>query len=488
MFAIVSSSPLRRSRLAQLTLPALATAMLSLAPAARAAEIVAQSYSGPTDTVAYPAGSAASGEDGLEDRVRALEKRLEQRAESEKKAQEAGTAVTGSDGYSLKGSDGNFQIRWKGGLQSDSRTYQEGADARVADSYLIRRVRPIVDVTAWKYFGLRIVPDFGGGTVALVDAFVDVAYVPALKVRVGKFIPPFGLERQQAFTDVPLVEQAHTTNLTPNRDVGIQFFGDLFQDRLSYALASYAGAPDGAAWDADNNSPKDVAVRLFTHPFRVGGPALLKGLGVGFAATYGAHNGDTVNGSNLAAYRSPGQQIFFRYAQNTPSTQAGTAVANGDKVRFSPQGYYYAGPFGILAEYVQSSEKVTRGGSSADLVHTAWQATASVVLTGETPGYRLLKPNRNFLDGRGGLGAIELTGGISQITFDSESFQGAAPYANPSQSAREAITYIAGINWYLSRNFRLSTNYDFTQYEGGAAGGGNRAEEKVILNRVTVTF
>src|SRR5690606_1186167 len=325
---------------------------------ASAAEIAAQPSPGPIDTVPATSSGHSPAAEGLEGRVRALERQLELRAESDRLARESGAALSNADGYSLKGPDGNFQIRWRGGLQSDNRIYQEGADARVPDTYLIRRVRPIVDVTAWKNFGLRIVPEFGGGSFALVDAFVDVAYAPFLKVRIGKFIPPFGLERQQSFTDVPLVEQAHTTNLTPNRDVGIQLFGDLFGERLSYALASYAGAPDGAAWDADNNSPKDLAARVFAHPFKTSGPAWLSGLGIGFATTYGIHGGDTVSGSSLTSYRTPGQQIFFRYAQNTPSTVAGTVVADGDKVRLSPQGYFYAGPFGILGEYVRSSEKV----------------------------------------------------------------------------------------------------------------------------------
>lgn len=467
----------------------------ALAASATAADrpVLAQGYPGPTDTLPSAATSgqaapAAAGSTGLEERLAILERKLEIKdEEAAAKAKEASTASSGPEGYGLKGPDASFQFRWRGGIQTDGRYYQDGADARVPDTYLIRRVRPIIDVVAWKHYGIRIVPDFGGGTVALVDAFVDANWHPAFKARFGKFIPPFSIERLQAFTDAVLVEGSHAVNFAPNREPGLQIHGDLFNERLSYAVASYAGSPDGASWDADNNSPKDVAVRLFAHPFKTGEIELLRGLGLGAAATYGAHNGDTVGGSSLASYRSPGQQIFFRYAQDRNVTVAGTTVADGDKLRLAPQGYWYAGSFGILGEYVWNREAVRRGDRAGELEHTAWQATASWVLTGETPGYRALKPRHAFLQD-GGLGAIELTGGISRASFDPEAFEGATPYASPAQSAEEATSYVAGVNWHLSRSFRLSFNYDYTQFEGGAANGGDRAEEKVFLNRVTVTF
>ena len=50
-------------------------------------------------------------------------------------------------------------------------------------------------------------PDFGNNTVALLDAYADLHPRPWLRLRVGKFKPPIGLERLQTDAYVPLPER-----------------------------------------------------------------------------------------------------------------------------------------------------------------------------------------------------------------------------------------------------------------------------------------
>ena len=56
-----------------------------------------------------------------------------------------------------------------------------------ACTLLLRRVRPIFEATAYKYFGVRLMPDFGDGKVVLYDAYVDAK--PNADNRTPKEVP-----------------------------------------------------------------------------------------------------------------------------------------------------------------------------------------------------------------------------------------------------------------------------------------------------------
>ena len=131
----------------------------------------------------------------------------------------------------------------------------------------------------------------------------------------------------------------------------------------------------------DNNVDKDFAARIFAHPFQNTGLVLLQGLGVGFAVSYVDASGNATS-TNLPEYRTPGQQRFFAYRGGSTAT-----IASDERLRLSPQGYYYYGPFGLLAEYVTVSQEVERTIAGltreGELDHDAWQVAVSYVLTGE---------------------------------------------------------------------------------------------------------
>lgn len=78
-----------------------------------------------------------------------------------------------------------------------------------------------------------------------------------------------------------------------------------------------------------------------------------------------------------------------------------------------PQAYYYKGPFGVFAEYVVTSQGVTRTAgatlNSATLRNTAWQVAASWFVTGEENAYKAVTPLKPFNLGLTGWGALELT-------------------------------------------------------------------------------
>jgi len=416
----------------------------------------------------------------LNQKVRILERKdeLEKEAATEK-AKTATSVTSGRDGFSIRSTDGAYQLKIRGYVQLDGRFYQNDDERPANDTFILRRVRPIFEGTVFKIFDFRIMPDFGGGTTVLQDAYIDARFSPKIKVRAGKFKPPVGLERLQSGTDILFVERGLPTNLVPNRDLGVQLFGDLARGNVSWAVGAFNGVPDGGSGDLDNNDGKDYAARLFFQPFLAdNGP--WKGLGFGVAASTGDQEG-TLASTSLAGYRTPGQQTFFSYRSD--GTVAGTVIADGERFRLSPQGHLYRGPFGLLAEYAISRQEVQRAGVSAELENTSWHAEASWVFGGE-PTFRAVSPKKPFDREAKTWGAFEIKARYGRLEVDEDSFP---IFANPASSAQAADEWGLGLNWYLNRNFRIYLDYERTEFEGGASAG-DREDENVLLSRFQIAF
>jgi phosphate-selective porin OprO/OprP len=61
-------------------------------------------------------------------------------------------------------------------------------------------------------------------------------------------------------------------------------------------------------------------------------------------------------------------------------------------------------------------------------------------------------------------------------------------FANADASASDALNLGVALNWLPAKNLKLSLDWEWTQFKGGAAGGGDRAPEEVFLARVSSFF
>lgn len=420
--------------------------------------------------------------DSLEARQRVLERKqeldLEERA---KTAKESSTVSAGKNGFSLQSADGKFQLKLKGLVQADARVVLDDETPNELNTFLLRRVRPSLEGTLYKNFSFRILPDFAGGNFTLLDAYIDAKIRPEVVIRAGKFKEPVGLERLQSIQALTFVEFALPTNLVPNRDAGVQVSGDIKDGLVSYAVGAFNGTVDAGSNELDINNEKDITARLFAHPFKTSSLTALEKLGVGISGTYGDAQG-TAASSALPSYRSSAQQTFFRYRSD--GTAAGTVVADGARYRLSPQAYYYYGPFGVLGEYVLSNQHVNLNGAEKDLNHHAWQVTTSYVIGGDA-SYTGVKPRQPFSIKEGNLGAVELAARYHELRIDDDTFP---TFANPAQSAKQARSFGAGVNWYLNQNVRLATNFEYTGFEGGNTGNTDRPSEKALFSRLQLNF
>src|SRR6267142_1866598 len=379
--------------------------------------------------------------DDLEQKVKILERNRELDVEAaEAKSKEAPKITIGSDGFSFGNADGSYALQLKGVLQVDSRTFFHDAGIVGNDSLLLRRARPVLQGTVARDFDFLFVPDFGGSSVQIFDAYLNYRYRPELQLRAGKMKSPIGLEQLQADVDILFNERSLVTDLVPNRDLGIQLHGEILGGVASYAVGIFNGVGDArnsSNFDFEDN--KAFEGRVFFQPFKTTSLYGLQGFGFGLSGSYESMQRTNITGlpsttgGTLPGFVTDGQQQFFAY---NPVGGA-VVVADGEHWRLSPQAYYYYGPFGFLVEYIISDQRVTRvlgaTRTTSRLENTAWEVTGSWILTGEDAAYKGgVKPRHPFNPLAGGWGAWQLLGRDEPLDIDNDAFP---LFSNPASSA-----------------------------------------------------
>ena len=489
-------------------------------------------------------------------------------------------------------------IGWNPSLGEDGAPNPFNAGSGLSsDKFLIRRARLQFAGTLGKYTDFLIAPDFAGGQTRLFDSWADFHYWQPASFAIGKMKGPQDLERLQTATNLLFNERAYPTQLAANRQIGALLHGELegpgfdtkyisnishTQELFAYQIGVFNGSQDNQAVqnsDTTNFDNKEYAARVFAHPFRHVDFEPIQRLGIGFAGNYTNWEGQqNSQATPIAALTSQGQNNILTYSTgvtdpsssvtNTTQTfgaitgqgQAGSgtttlqspktvttavttttysaAVLNGSQYHFAPQGYWYWGPFGLLADWTSSTQGLAVNQSSSTTTTTqtdvnakttsgsgytqipgsrtttttttqtpqklvnqtsqtnlAWQVAASYVLTGEDNTYWAIKPRQNFDPFSGNWGAWQVAFRWHELDIDQDTFTNygtaANPlylFADPRSSVQHASTWGLGLNWILNSNVSIKGNYEQTQFTGGAVTStgevANRPDEKVFFTRV----
>lgn len=463
----------------------------------------------PAPAVPSPPGPAIEARlDEIEQLARVADRKHEILEEAaEKKRKEAPVTSVSDKGFTTALPDGSYALKVRGLVQVDGRSFLGNEGLSANDTFVVRRFRPFLEGTLFSLVDFRLMPELAGG-VQVLDAYVDVHPWTWLRLRVGKYKAPIGLERLQSDPFRVFLEQSLVQNLSSQRDVGVQLWGDVAEGRILYAAGIFNGAPDNSTADTDLNRAKDFQGRLFFHPFRGDAELAWGMLGLGFAAATGNRAGRppaAVDGlviptvpaaTGLSPFRTSGQNPFFQYlAPPADTTGELTTFADGRATRLNPQLYYYLGGFGLLAEYLWLSQGVRRGDSTAVLRHQAALVTASWVLNGAA-SYEGATPRVPFDPTKGAWGALEIGARWSWIAVDNDSFgdpaiAGSVQYANPGNSVRSAHNLGGVVTWVPRRSVHFALSFEQTRFEGGAgtaAAVTDRPTENVVIGRGQVTF
>ena len=412
--------------------------------------------------------------------------------------------------------EGAFKFKIGGLLQPQLRTFINTPDA--TSTFLIRRARLNLEGTVFKNFDWKLQTDFQTNGVdnttntTVQDAYVGAKAFDSLQLRIGKMKSPIGVERWQSAHARWFTDLITTTYLVPNRTVGAMLWGNVGDGFAEYYTGIFNGAPDGGSSNVSTSkqNTKDFEARLAVSPFAKTSIVPLKKLTAGAGVTYAPQ----LNG--LGTYATANQQSFFKYRSSTVNA---TAANPGEQARFVPNLQYFWGPFGLYAEAAWSTVGVsgTQSNTKAvvkktnvvdskgktigsfnttsnsttiqeyrtNLTNFGWQIAASYMLTGEENSFRAISPRRKFSPSTGGWGALQLTARVGQLTVDSNAFP---IYADPNTQAERSTTFGTGLNWILNDNAKLTLQYDYTSFIGGAANGTNRPDANAITSQFQVYF
>jgi len=315
----------------------------------------------------------------LDQKLRVLERNSELAAETAAADAKKLPKITASEGrFEITSSDGANSLRLRGLVQADARFFFDDSNsASGQDQFLLRRARLIFEGKFAERFSYVVQPEFAGSTVSILEANLNLAVNPTFNIQAGRFKTPVGLEQLQSDPVAFFNERSIANNLAPNRDVGVQLHGSVLEKRLGYQLAVTNGVIDGGNSPTDSSNIEGdftYSARLFATPFANDKDSALKGLGFGLAGATGNYGGSPAS-PLVNAYRTDGQQTFFRYraaATGVVPDALNTVVADGNSFVISPQAYFYSGPFGLLAEYFSSSSELTVGGATEKLNNKAF--------------------------------------------------------------------------------------------------------------------
>jgi phosphate-selective porin OprO and OprP len=288
---------------------------------------------------------------------------------------------------------------------------------------------------------------YGSSSSAWKDAYVELNYSNAARVRFGKFKVPFGLDQLTGIANLDFVQRSlGGTYLAPGRDTGTMVHGRFFRRRLQYWGGIFRQDGENARSSKVEGGDATGAVRIAAQPFRAS-KGVLEDLEIGsaFASSKLSDASSLPNG--LRGRTTMSRFVFFE-----------PVFVNGTRRRFEVDGDWPAGPVGIRAEYTEVRDSRLRQGLAGATLPPARARAAylsgSVVVTGERKK-RPMKPDADV--GRGGIGAVELVGRIERMWFDSTRIT-QDRFRNPRAetilpSGDRIVTF--GLNWYANRWCKL---------------------------------
>jgi phosphate-selective porin OprO/OprP len=369
----------------------------------------------------------------------------------------------------LASADGNYKVEFHGLLQADGRFFL--TDKGGIGTFLIRRARPVIDAKLFKVLELNLQSEFASSKFQLLDAYGNIHIWDAIQLKAGKMKAPVGLERLQSSRDTMFPELALPSLLTPNRDIGAMLHGKIADGSFEYQLGVFNGVPNGQSGEIDTNDSKDIDGRVFAQPFLQTNVDPLKGLGLGIAGTVG--NQQAAPGP----YQTVGGATFFSYGSSV--------VGLGKRWLVTPQGYYYFGPLGVLAEYARVKEHLQTPTTSGNVGTTAWAVQGSVALGGKQ-SFKGLRVKRPLDPANGHFGAFELGARWGDLRVGDAAFKDG--FAKRDTSAQRATEWSVMGTWHLADGQHVRVTYERTNYRGGAPHGGDKKPELLLLARLQASF
>lgn len=386
------------------------------------------------------------------------------------------------NGLIFRSEDNHHLIRLGGLLQLDDREFVDPGTSDMS-KFLIRRARPYVAGYFYDDWEYRFAPEFALSSpnaqayqTTIADAYINYDTIDEIQVQAGKFTVPLGLEMLTPAAFIPFSERSLTSNLIPNRDLGVMVHGLLFSEKLSWAAMVGAGARNDTVQSGLDYGTGPVGYfRLFYQPFRDESevPEELEGLhfGVGGNIGWQSQNNGVLTSNLFQNYSTDGGNTFLTFP-------TGLNV-QGEVWRISPQLYYRYGPLSLISEFTTEKQGVntagivnTSGGGFSNYQTTAWNIELDWVITGEPASLGGVVPQHPLDFSSGEIGAWEISFRYDGLAAGANMFR-PVDQGGLGISQTTSATGVNGasmaLNWYPNRIIRLGVTVEYNAFTGGGA-------------------
>lgn len=373
-------------------------------------------------------------------------------------------------GYVLQSENEEYELRFNGELQVDSRNYPQQNQTPVVRDFNIPRARIYFSGRVTRPIEYQLSFQRSNNSLDLLNAYLNFRYDERLQLRIGRMRAPFTYEwaKLSNWEFLQPERSPFAANFGPNRQVGVMGWGNLFENRLEYAVGVFDGPRNSYQ---DFNNAKDIMAFIDYRPFFQTESAL-KFLSVGGSVDEGDENNPLVpaqlrgsqNASSNTIATSSGDSLiavpFLQFNNNVREK-------GGRELWELHATYFYKG-LSVLGAWDSGFNDFSLTTPSAKPVHLpvgGYHIQVGYILTGETLEKRaLVEPLRPFDLRRGkfGPGAIELTARYSNLQIGNQVFTGGL--ADPNLWTNRLNMTDVGFNWYLNRNVKFYFDWEHAMF------------------------
>ena len=193
----------------------------------------------------------------------------------------------------LRTENEEYELRFNGELQTDYTIYPNQRMTPVVSNFDIPRARFYVSGRLTKPIEWQLSFQRSVNSLDLLNAYINFRYDERLQLRIGRFrapIPTNGRSCPTGSFSSPNGRRS-PANFGPNRQVGVMAWGNVFDNRLEYAVGVFDGPRNSYQ---DYNNAKDIMAFIDYRPFYQMEESALRFLSVGGSLDEGDQNNPTV--------------------------------------------------------------------------------------------------------------------------------------------------------------------------------------------------
>lgn len=398
--------------------------------------------------VLFTSLAASAQSPSLEDRVKALEGKMEIKKEGAPSGTAAGVSAYFDDGLRFKTNDNTFEGRIGATAifhYTNNATFNDGDDR--FDGFSVRMTRIELEARLWGAFTGFVRPQFFGGGASLFDGWVQFDKWEELKIKVGLFKVPYSQEQLEDIRWIDLPENSLVSLTAPPRDVGAMVHGNIGKGIFNYWVGLFNGNGPGGT---DNNSDKDLAIRLAVRPGATMEGDVIKNLTFAVSYTRGVAGRDSGAPFEMIA---PASGTRFHDGPNT-------FQSDYDRTRFGCDLVWVFGPLSVKGEFSYLKSKHNFSDSHTPFRVSAYMGEIGFWLLGSTRTNGKRPQIKKALFNDGGFGDVQIVGRYSSIDMD-DTFEEYAGWGG-SRNAQEVAL---GLNYYPNSYVRVSVMYVYYRYD-----------------------